>query len=299
MHAGRAPAEALLPSGPIGRKRAVALALLAHAALIAALTWGVSWQRQDIGSPVQAELWASVPREAAPRAVEPPPPPPPRAEAPRPTPPPRAAEPPRDTQREAEIARDRERQKAERERAEREREREKAQRERREKEQQVKLDKERQEQRERREQAEKAKRAEQKAEQKAEQVAAEDARRAEALRQENLRRMAGLADATGGPAASGTAAQSAGPSASYAGRIVARIRPNIVFTDEPRGNPVAEVEVRADASGNILGRRLLKASGQPSWDEAVLKAIDKTEVLPRDTDGRVPPLLVLSFRPRN
>ena len=34
-------------------------------------------------------------------------------------------------------------------------------------------------------------------------------------------------------------------------------------------------------------------------DEAVLRAIDKTEVLPRDTDGRVPPSLEISFRPRD
>ncbi|MCZ8074759.1 MAG: protein TolA, partial [Paucibacter sp.] len=32
--------------------------------------------------------------------------------------------------------------------------------------------------------------------------------------------------------------------------------------------------------------------------KAVLRAIDKTETLPRDTDGRVPPVLVISFQPR-
>ena len=51
--------------------------------------------------------------------------------------------------------------------------------------------------------------------------------------------------------------------------------------------------------GTIIGRRLLKSSGVPAWDEAVLRAIDKTEVLPRDTDGRVPPSLEISFRPRD
>ena len=34
----------------------------------------------------------------------------------------------------------------------------------------------------------------------------------------------------------------------------------------------------------------------PAYDEAVLRAIDKTEVLPRDVDGRVPSALLLVFR---
>ena len=34
-------------------------------------------------------------------------------------------------------------------------------------------------------------------------------------------------------------------------------------------------------------------------DDAVLRAIDKTEVLPRDTDGRVPSSFEISFRPRD
>jgi colicin import membrane protein len=59
------------------------------------------------------------------------------------------------------------------------------------------------------------------------------------------------------------------------------------------------VEVKAGPDGTIIGRRLLKSSGVPAWDEAVLRAIDKTEVLPRDTDGRVPSAMLLDFRPRD
>ena len=90
--------------------------------------------------------------------------------------------------------------------------------------------------------------------------------------------------------------RAAGPSAGYAGRIKARIRPNIVFLDKVSGDPTAEVEVRAAADGTIVGRKLLKSSGVPAYDEAVLRAIDKTEVLPRDVDGRVPSALLLVFR---
>jgi len=35
----------------------------------------------------------------------------------------------------------------------------------------------------------------------------------------------------------------------------------------------------------------------PDWDEAVLRAIEKTEMLPRDTDGRIPPVMTISLDP--
>jgi colicin import membrane protein len=79
-------------------------------------------------------------------------------------------------------------------------------------------------------------------------------------------------------------------------RLVARIKQNVVFSDTLAGNPVAEVEVRAAANGTIIARRLVKSSGSPEWDDAVLRAIDRTGTLPRDTDGRVPGTLIVSFR---
>jgi len=121
----------------------------------------------------------------------------------------------------------------------------------------------------------------------------------EAQRKANIQRMTGLAGATGAPGAIGTALRSSGPTAGYAGRIRGRIKPNIVFTDDITGNPMAEVEVRTSPDGTIISRKLLKASGVTSWDEAVLRAIDKTEMLPRYTDGRVPTTLVISFRPKD
>ncbi|MDP2248950.1 MAG: TonB C-terminal domain-containing protein, partial [Hydrogenophaga sp.] len=44
-------------------------------------------------------------------------------------------------------------------------------------------------------------------------------------------------------------------------------------------------------------RKLIKSSGNAAWDEAVLRAIDRTVSLPRDTDGRVPSSLVIGLRP--
>ena len=123
-------------------------------------------------------------------------------------------------------------------------------------------------------------------------------------REANLERLrgqlgaAGPAEATGtspAPAAAGRAAQSAAPSAGYEDRIRAYIRPNIVYTGRSGGSVVAEVEVRVAPNGEVTGSRLLKSSGVADWDQAVLRAVERTARLPTDTDGRVPPVMVLSF----
>jgi colicin import membrane protein len=110
-------------------------------------------------------------------------------------------------------------------------------------------------------------------------------------RQERIKRM--MADLGG----EGT--PSAGPSADYAGRIKARIKPNVVFTEEVSGNPVASVEVNCAPDGRIIGRRLITRSGNTAWDDAVLRAIDRTEVLPLNEKGRIPSVMQISFRPRD
>lgn len=102
--------DELAPPTPPARLRAIALAVLAHVLLIVALTWGVHWKTSTDQPAVQAELWAAVPQQAAPRADPPPeptPPPPPVVAPPPPPPPPpvRQAEP--DT-READLAIERE-----------------------------------------------------------------------------------------------------------------------------------------------------------------------------------------------
>jgi colicin import membrane protein len=130
--------------------------------------------------------------------------------------------------------------------------------------------------------------------------AAQDERKLQAMRDENLRRMAGMAGATGSPNATGDALRASGPSPSYGGRIIARVKPNIVFNpDDISGNPVAEVEVRTAPDGKIMSRKLIKSSGNKAWDEAVIKALDKTDTLPRDTDGTIPTMMVLGFKPRD
>jgi colicin import membrane protein len=101
---------------------------------------------------------------------------------------------------------------------------------------------------------------------------------------------------TGAAGSKGAAAADAAPSKSYAGLIVRAVKPNIVFTEVVSGNPEAVIEVRAAPTGTIIGRRLVKPSGSKEWDEAVLRAIDRTGSLPKDTDGRVPGTVEIVFR---
>ncbi len=306
--------DQLAPPTPPARLRAIALAVLAHVLLIVALTWGVRWKTSTDQPAVQAELWAAMPQQAAPRADPPPEPPPPQPPVVAPPPPPpmppvRQAEP--DT-READLAIEREKKRLEKERKERDQlqERQRLEKERKEQERkaQEQKDKEKQREKERLEKerqekdkrlAEEKKHQEEQAKRKQEALEKADAKAAEERRQDTLRRMQGLAGATGGETATGNAQRDAGPSGSYGGRVAAKVKPNIIYPDAITGNPRAEVEVRAAPDGTITGTKLIQSSGNKAWDDAVLRALQKTETLPRDVDGRVPSSLVIGFRPKD
>jgi len=60
-----------------------------------------------------------------------------------------------------------------------------------------------------------------------------------------------------------------------------------------------EVEIRTTPSGIMLSPRIIQSSGIKTWDEAVLRAIEKTGSLPKDIDGTVPPSIIMGFRPKD
>jgi colicin import membrane protein len=311
------------PPAQPGAGRAWVLAGVAHALLFLALGLATAWKTQPQTVQAEAELWSAVPAAAAPRLQEPPPEPEPepvpetQATPPaKPAPPPPPAPDPALETRDAQIALENKKQlekkkdaekaeklKAEKEKAAKEKEKEKAKAEK------AKAEKEKAETK--RKEIEKEKLAKEKKAQeekerdkkkaaekaKADKAEKAEAAQADAMRQENLKRMQGMAGASGGENAAGTALKSSGPSASYAGRLVGRIKPNITYPGDVVGNPRAEVEVKVGPDGMILSRRVVQSSGNKAWDDAVLRAIDKTEIFPKDTDGRVPPVIVLGFRP--
>ncbi|WP_296507650.1 cell envelope integrity protein TolA [Rhodoferax sp.] len=310
-----------------GMLRALVMALMAHAALVAVLAIGVAWKRELPPATVEAELWSAIPQEAAP----PPPPEEPESEPEpepvpklQPTPPPPVVKPlAPDAPSKADIALAKEKERRAEEEKQKElmaqqalarKAQEKRDQEKRELEKAAKYkqdkaraqrEKELQEKeklakdkaaRDAKEKAEKSKVADA-AKQKAEKAAREEAKRADEFRQQQIARMTGLAGASGSgaPSSNGTAAKSSGPGANYSGRIQAAVKPNITFTDTIVGNPKTEIEVSLSASGEILSKRVIKRSGNKAWDDAAENAIDKTRKLPLD-DGKVwsPMIIVIS-----
>jgi colicin import membrane protein len=287
----------------------MALALVAHALLVAALAWGVNWHTHQEEA-LEAEVWSAIPEAEAPAPVVAPPvvtavAPPPLAKSPepdvdqpvpdlviaqkkqaKPKPKPREVEtfdatpvkprkadpttPPPDLK--ALKLREAKDEKEAREKA-------------------ARLAKE---------EAARAQAAKDKAEkdklarEQADQVALE------AQRQKILRDIVSRAGGGAGSNAAGQGTRNAGPSAGYIGRLKALFKRNITFQlDDVPSNPETVVDVSMAPDGTIISRNIVTRSGLPAWDEAVLRAIDRTEVLPRDETGKVPPRLTLSFKPKD
>jgi colicin import membrane protein len=280
------------PPAP-GLLRALALAVLAHAFLLAALTWGVHWKREAATLSVEAELWSALPQEAAAQAVEVPLPATPEpvpapvpvpvpVPAPAPKPVPVQAEPAKVDiaieQEKLRLKKLKEKELLEKKRLQ-EKEKEKQQKERQtaEEKKKVELEKQKVELEKQRKQA---------------LLAKQEAQRIEAQRSDQLKRIAGLAGASGAQGSTGTALQSSGPSASYAGKIVGLIKSNTKYSDPNAGKPTVKVMVRVNSIGSILSRGIVNSSGNKAWEDAVLRAIDKMETLPRDTDGTIPAIVI-------
>ena len=317
------------PPKPAGTSTALVMALFVHALLVAALTAGIHW-RPDEHVSVEAELWAAVPVAAAPKLVEtptepveppPPPPPPPKAEV-KPAPPPA---PSKDADiaiakrkkleaeeklKEAEQLRLQQIKEAEAKKAKmlaedkaaEEKRKLDAKREQELKEKALKdkaIKDKAQKEKELKDKELKEKEAQKLKEQKAAQQAAEEAKKLDELRKENMKRISGLAGATGSSDATGTAQRSAGPSDSYGGRIQTLLYPKITFSGDATPY-IVDVEVQCAPNGTIIGTpRVSKPSANAAWDDAVVKAFIKLETLPRDKDGRVPCPLVIGVRQQN
>ncbi len=269
------------PPRDAGAVRAFGLALLAHGLLIAALTWGVNWKRSDRSVAFEAELWSSVAQEAAPKLVEPPPPAPP----PEPAPKVQVAAPPTPN---VDIALEQEKKRKLLEQQKLDAQAEaKAEKERKLKQEQAKL-----------KAVEDAKKVEAKKRDVKEQT---NAAAVEAQRKQILARMMGQAGSTGGETAKGTAQISSGPSATYKNRLAALFKRNIIFSnvDSIQGNPKAEVQVKVSSTGLIMSARLSKSSGVTAWDDAVLRAVEKTERIPLDENGKVVADFPIGFGPKD
>jgi colicin import membrane protein len=330
---------AFAPPVDPGMGRAWGMALLVHVLLILALTWGVTWRNKPQDDAVEAELWSSVPEPVAQRNEEPLPAPtptevkpetPPKPVEPVKPPPPSTVKPtPADKAKiESDIAIEKQKKK---EALERERQAELEKKAAKAKEEETRLKEasakkaaeekekkaaqEREEAKrleERKHKEEEAKRLEEESKHKEELAKRkeeeakrllEEKKESEERRQEQIKRLKGLGEASSGPTDKASAAKASAPSVTYLGRLRARVKPNITFPESQlqalKGNAEAEIEVVCSPTGEILGKKLIRSSGNPAWDEAVLNAIEKTGTLPRDEHGNMPPKISFGFRPRD
>jgi colicin import membrane protein len=286
---------------------AASAALFIHGLLAASLLVSLNWTR-DAKTPVQAELWSSLP-PPIPSATRPPTP------APTPAPSPTKAAPASEEskadiaiqkKKDDELKRERERKAAERKEAERK----EAER----KEQERKAEERKESERKERERKETARlEAERKAAEKraAEKKLAEqrNAEKLAAQRQAELARL-GLdpnakANAQGkdviskaGVVGGAELGNKTGVDAGYEALIQARIKARINYPDRSPGNPEAVVIVEQLPTGEISNVRLIKPSGTPAWDNAVQRAIWAASPLPKKKDGTVARVLELRFRPK-
>ncbi|MGO4329529.1 cell envelope integrity protein TolA [Cupriavidus sp. 2TAF22] len=137
---------------------------------------------------------------------------------------------------------------------------------------------------------------------------AREAERQAAAKQQRLSELARLqamansapapaTDGVGGRAGNG-AGRGGTASPGYADRVRRRILPNIIYTEEVAGNPTAVVAVHLAADGSLLSVRLAKSSGNVGWDNAVLRAVERSDPLPRDENGVAPPDINIYFQPK-
>jgi hypothetical protein len=74
----------------------------------------------------------------------------------------------------------------------------------------------------------------------------------------------------------------------YARRLSAIVRNQLSYAGTLSEGHIAGVEADMLADGRIVHVVLTETSGDHEWDEAVLRAVVKTEFLPRGEDGLVP-----------
>ncbi|MDO8299115.1 energy transducer TonB [Lacisediminimonas sp.] len=289
-----------IPKEP-GRWRALLLAALVHLMLLGFLWFGVSWQNETPLA-VEAEVWNTQVKEAAPAAppapepveVKPKPEPVEVKPAPKPIEPPAAVKPPAPKP-DIALQQEKKRKEEAKKRADQERQDKLAE--------QKKLAEQRKREqlaaetaKKRKQEEEQQKQAAAKKKQKEREEA--EARAADARHQENVKRLQAQA---GG---AGTATKSQGPRSadpSYVQQVGAKIKSNTVFNVPSglAGNPPVEYDVQLLPDGSLRGMRKTRSSGVPGFDEAVARAIERSQPFPRDSTGAVPGGFTLAHRPKD
>lgn len=282
-----------VPKEP-GRWRAIMLAAAVHVALLVFFWIGIDWQSETPVA-VKAEIWDMQAKEAAPLPPEPEPTP-----QPKPEPKPIVkeipkAEPIKPEPPKVDIALEKEKKRKEQERKDKlaEEDKEKKAKQKAEQDKQDKL-KEQEAEKKKVEQQKKADADKKRLQDKRDQELS-DKRRAE-----ELSRMTG-AIGSGGSGQAAKSQSSGRADGAYTDKIRAKIRSNTVFNvpSDLNGNPQVEYDVELLPDGSLRGLKLRKPSGLPAFDEAVKRAIERSQPFPPDQSGSVPSRLTVIHKPKD
>ena|ERR1700756_637477 len=97
--------------------------------------------------------------------------------------------------------------------------------------------------------------------------------------------------ATPAPAA---AAQLASPG--YTEKVLRRVRSNIIWSGDTSGLQTV-VSVRCSPTGTLLSATVIRSSGNQAWDDAALRAVQRSDPMPQDGDGKTPSSFTITLRP--
>lgn len=113
-----------------------------------------------------------------------------------------------------------------------------------------------------------------------------------------LQGLAGESSTGNGLAKSGTGTGSGGTAASpgYADKVKRRVRPNIVWAGETEGLETV-IAVHCSPTGTLLSATVTRGSGNAQWDDAALRAVQRSDPMPLDDNGRAPASFTITMRP--
>lgn len=137
---------------------------------------------------------------------------------------------------------------------------------------------------------------------KAQADAAAQAKKVDQERRARLAQMQGMAGGEGstgnGLAKSGTGSGSGGTATSpgYSDKVRRQVRPHISWAGATEGLETV-VSVHCAPSGTLLGATITHSSGNQQWDDAALRAVQLTDPMPVDTDGKAPASFLITLRP--
>ncbi|RAS22847.1 cell envelope integrity protein TolA [Paraburkholderia bryophila] len=326
----------LQPPRERGTGRAFAFALVMHALLGFFLYHGIQWQNSTPEG-AEAELWTEVPDTAIPRPVPPPPPVPvapappvpdeqadialqekkrQQQEAARQA---QLAEQLRQqklqAQQEAEAKRQQQlaadqaaqlaaqkaaaaKQKQQQQQADRLKQQQLADQQK----QQLKEQQQEQQKQADAEAAQKKADAQKAAKAKAQADAAAQAKKVDSERRARLAQMmqgsAGGTGSTDGLGKSGTGTGSGGTATSpgYSDKVRRAVRPHISWGGETAGLETV-VSVRCSPTGTLLDATIQRSSGNSAWDDAALRAVQRTDPMPQDINGKTPTSFLITLKP--